>query len=126
MRIIFDHEIEELDELYKNAKIEDKGDVDLADEEIMKIVDDFGRNIQYFDISILVVYLGIKKAEPIAKLSILIETIITDLGWEKFLQFSDELKASIAHRLAQEEAKSVAQETESSGTEEAVEHGEVN
>lgn len=110
MKIIFDHEIEELDKLFAEAKIEDKGDVALTDDEIKAILDSFANNIQHFDIGTLVVYLGLKINADITKLSILIETVTNDLGWETFTKFAGVLQGTIEQNIkAQEEAKAKAE-----------------
>jgi len=86
MKLIFNHELEDLKEVVDALEIE--GVDEEQESELRQAVYNLLLEIQNFDIGMLVTVLTIKNEKTYEKVSELVEAIFNELGLEKFLEFA--------------------------------------
>lgn len=105
MKIEFNHGVEKLDEVMENCVISEKtgSEEEYSDATIRQILLDFSYNIQSFYLGVFIEYLNLKNEDvELAKISQLVNVILDDLGWEKFVQLSSSIAASVEEARAEE------------------------
>lgn len=113
MKVKFNHEYENIDELVENVEITDLPE-GVEEGDVKSEILTYSMNIQNFHLGLLVEYFNLRDGVQMTRVSEFVETIVNDLGWEKFQEFSQSITQSL-----QEAAEELAQEAEAEASEEA-------
>lgn len=111
MKIELDHESENIEEIIETGTYTDLPE-GVTKEDVQATLTRFNQTFQAFEVGTLIAYLATKIGEEIQTMSRVMEIMVADMGYDKFLEFTTSMGDSYDETVEAYKAEQATQEAE--------------